>query len=115
MREIWKPIKGFKGYEVSNTGKVKRMARKVNFGFNRIGVLKEKVLEGTLNQQGYLVVCLRKNNRNHVKYIHRLVAEAFIPNPDHLSTVIHKDKCKTNNNATNLDWRIVGGLKWKEV
>lgn len=88
MQEIWKPVKGFEGlYEVSNLGRVRR---------NRI--LKPH------NTGRYLQACLCKNGKQSHVLIHRLVAEAFVENPNNLPEVNHKDEDIFNNAASNLEW-----------
>lgn len=96
--EIWRPVVGYEGlYEVSNMGRVRSL------NYNRTG--KVKVLKNVLQvRDGYLFVCLRKNGEQKIKKIHRLVAEAFIPNPDNLPQVNHKDEDKTNNCSWNLEF-----------
>ena len=97
MKEEWKDIKGFEGkYMVSNTGKVKSL------NYNKTG--KEKILEGVDYGYGYLYVVLYKDGKGKPCRINRLVAMAFIPNPDNLPEVNHKDKIRTNNNVENLEW-----------
>lgn len=89
--EVWKKIKGYETYEVSTTGRIRNIAS-------------GEVLKTPLNTWGYPSVTLcgmwgRKN-----KTVHRIVAEAFIPNPNNLPEVNHKDEDKTNNNVENLEW-----------
>ena len=99
MEEIWKDIDGYEGlYQVSNLGRVK------SFNYNRTG--KEMNLKpvNTCNGFGYLYVNLNKNGKTRLFYIHRLVAKAFLENPDHKSDVNHKDENKTNNCVENLEW-----------
>lgn len=97
MKEIWKDIEGFEGkYQVSNTGYVKSL------DFNHTG--KEKILKNKVNRQGYEYVTLYKNGKQYYPAIHRLVAEAFIPNPNELEQVNHIDGNKKNNVAENLEW-----------
>ena len=108
---MWKSIKGYKGiYEVSDSGKVKSLARTMKRkGSNGNSyTVKEKILKPALCD-GYCVVNLtNKNGNKRTKKIHRLVAEAFIPNPNNLSDVDHIDNCKTNNKLSNLQWLSSG-------
>ena len=97
MTENWKAIAGYEGlYEVSDLGRVKSLW----YG-------KEKILKPRETHGGYLHVCLCKDGKVEQPKIHRLVAEAFIPNPNNLETVNHKDEVKTNNVASNLEWMSV--------
>lgn len=97
MSEIWRDIEGYEGkYQVSNLGNVKSL----NYRYTG----KEGVLKAIKDCNGYLYVNLYKN-RNHKKYIiHRLVASAFIENPNCYPEVNHKDEVKTNNRVENLEW-----------
>lgn len=103
--EVWKPVAGYEGlYEVSNLGRVKTIARKVN-RINRGEVsVQETIMKPSTITRGYKLVGLRKNGVRKGCTIHRLVAEAFIPNPDDLPQVNHKDGNKANNSADNLEW-----------
>ena len=93
MEEIWKDKKDYEGhYQVSNFGRVKS----IKFG-------KEIILKQHINKGGYYYVCLLKNGKHKNYYVHRLVAEAFIDNPDNLPQVNHKDENKTNNSVDNLE------------
>lgn len=101
MTEVWKDVKGYEGlYQVSNLGRVKSLARILNDGRK----WKEKVLKLGKDKDGYLQVHLYKNGKPKMFKIYRLVAEAFIPNPDSLPCVNHKDEDKTNNTVENLEW-----------
>lgn len=97
--EVWKDVKGFEGlYEVSNQGRVRSIIRQVSDG----SVRPSKVL--TNRGTDYQSVDLWTNNVGHNKLVHRLVAEAFIPNPDSLPEVNHKDNNPKNNRVENLEW-----------
>ena len=106
MEEIWKPVKGFEGYyEVSNLGRVRSVDRIVyDTVRNRYRLLKGKVLTERDNGNGYKGVMFCKEHKLCQKYIHILVAEAFLDNPDHLPQVNHKDENKANNTVDNLEW-----------
>ena len=91
MIEIWKPIKGYETYSVSNFGRVKNNVR-------------DRMMKPIKNYANYLVVGLRNNRVTKIKRIHRLVAEAFIPNPCNKPEVNHLDEVKSNNSVENLEW-----------
>lgn len=95
--EIWKDVVGFEGiYQVSNLGNVKSLNyRKQGF---------EKLLTFKKHNKGYLQVQLRNNKINRTITVHRLVAEAFIPNPNNYTCINHKDENKQNNTVENLEW-----------
>ena len=96
MKELWKPIKGYEGlYEVSNLGEVRSFRRKGAKG----GILKPAE-----NRNGRLFVNLHLNNKGKVKKIHRLVAEAFVPNPEGKPEVNHIKGNPKNNHVDNLEW-----------
>lgn len=104
MKEQWKEIKGYEGiYEISNLGNVKSLKRivKGRWGNTKIS---SKILVPAKDKDGYSVVALCKNGGQKVSKIHRLVAEAFIPNPNNFIQINHKDENKTNNNVSNLEW-----------
>lgn len=100
MEEQWKPVKGYEGlYEVSNTGKVRSLKN------SRHNVRKEPLLKKQLlGSWGYPVVALCKDGKSIGTLVHRLVAEAFIPNPNGYDIINHKDEVKTNNLVENLEW-----------
>lgn len=91
--EIWRDIKNYEDYQVSNFGRVK------SFKFG-----KERILKPTSNTDGYLCVGLCKDGKMKTCKIHRLVAEAFVPNPKNLPEVDHIDTNKLNCRVENLRW-----------
>lgn len=99
MKEEWKEIKGFEGaYMISNTGKVLSIPRR--------GTKQRKpaLRALSLNHDGYVKVRLLYKGKDETARVHRLVAEAFIPNPEGKETVNHIDGNKENNNVDNLEW-----------
>lgn len=91
MEEIWKDIEGYEGlYQVSNMGRVRSLRRNI--------ILRQCITNG------YERIILYTNNIPKGYSVHRLVANAFIPNPDNLPQVNHKDENKTNNCVDNLEW-----------
>ncbi len=106
MEEIWKDINGYEGiYQVSNYGRVKSLDRFVNGSHNNLKPVKGKILKAEKTKWGYLQVSLCRAGLKHQRYkVHRLVADAFIPNPQNLPQVNHKDEDKTNNRLDNLEW-----------
>lgn len=104
-QEEWRDIKGFEGlYQVSNMGRVKSMSRSVRANTCGVRILPEKILREGESNSGYMLVVLCKEGKHHNKMVHRLVAEAFIPNPQNYAEVNHKDENKLNNNLNNLEW-----------
>ena len=104
--EVWKDIVGYEGlYQVSNLGRVKSLKRKVYAGRNRMRWQYERILSNNkTNGNGYIVVSLNKESKSKNKYVHRLVAEAFLENPNNYKYINHKDQNTFNNNANNLEF-----------
>ena len=104
--EEWKDIEGYEGrYQVSNTGKVKSLERTVwNSGRGYYRTVPEKILKAYPDRYGYLYVVLCKDGKDKKGKIHRLVAQAFLPNTSNLPDVNHKDENKQNNYVENLEW-----------
>ena len=114
--EVFKNIEGYEGlYAISNEGRVKSLARDVEWR-GTIRHQPERILKPIANNRGYLHVFLCKDGKVKTYYLHRLVASAFIENPDGLPQVNHKDECPTNNcvfvnedgsvnyEKSNLEW-----------
>lgn len=109
--EIWRDIAGYEGcYQVSNIGRVRSLDRYV---FTVGNPNKKRRIHGKIlnlsrrmsnGEPGYLYVNLSKNGDDKLYTVHRLVAEAFIPNPDNLPCINHKDEDKSNNRVSNLEW-----------
>lgn len=103
--EEWRDIEGYESlYKVSNLGRVKRLCyrgKNAEFDYGKPRVLRQKT-----TAKGYKSLQLCKNNEPIDFQVHRLVAEGFIDKPSNLEAnqVNHKDGCKTNNNAKNLEW-----------
>ena len=107
--EIWKDIEGYEGlYQVSNLGRVRSLDRLVEqnsrWGIQR-RIMKGRVMTLRPMAGGYVGVMFKVQGlKPKMMLVHRLVANAFIPNPENLDTVNHKDEDKTNNRVENLEW-----------
>lgn len=96
-QEQWKPIQEFNGeYEVSNLGRVRSMKRY----YGMVG----RIMPQTIQRTGYYAVTFHMNNKAYCRKVHRLVIEAFTPNPDSLPCINHIDGNKLNNHVSNLEW-----------
>lgn len=100
--EIWQALPGVPGIEISMFGDVRTLDRVVS-SENRTCFTKGRILKQQYNR-GYLIVSILVDGKYIKKRVNRLVAQTFIPNPDNLPEVNHKDCDKTNNNVDNLEW-----------
>lgn len=107
MKEIWKDVVNYEGlYQVSNKGRVKRIESVVKSCLkyhNGFKIVKEKLKDFCFVNKYYSVV-LCKNGKRKMFRVHRLVAQAFLPNPNNFEQVNHKDENKLNNCVENLEW-----------
>ena len=98
--EIWKDISGYEGlYQVNKSGDIKSVERIIDGK-----KINQRILKKSKDKQGYFIVHLWKNNKREIKGVRRLVADAFINNPENLPYVNHKNEIKTDNCAKNLEW-----------
>ena len=106
MEEIWKDIKNYEGiYQVSNMGRIKSVERyMLNRWGNGFKKWREKIKIQTLSKNGYYTVRLSNNGKDKGYSTHRLVAEAFVPNPENKPCVDHINTDRTDNRAENLRW-----------
>lgn len=96
-KQCWRDIEGYEGkYQVSNTGRV----RSLNYN----GTGKTKVLKPCISNMGYKLISLWKNGKGKSYLVHRLVAQAFLPNPNNYPMINHIDENKANNQVSNLEW-----------
>lgn len=104
--EIWKDIKGYEGlYQVSNLGRIKRLPKLLTRRDGRCIYYKEHMITCNVAKMGYYMFDLIKYGYGRKRvYLHRIVAEAFIPNPYNLPCINHKDENKLNNSIENLEW-----------
>jgi hypothetical protein len=104
-QEIWKEIPGYNGlYQVSNLGRVLSLDRTVTSRRGWSKFVKGRILKQSIHHYGYPVVSLLKGNHSKQYAVHVLVGRAFIPNPEVLPCINHKDENKSNNNVDNLEW-----------
>lgn len=105
MEEKWKSIYNYEGlYEISNIGNIRSCARYISCGRGEKQFRKSKILNPITTPKGYKRITISKDGEKKNFMIHRLVAQAFIPNPDNKPQINHIDGNKQNNNVTNLEW-----------
>lgn len=101
--EIWKSYPDIVGIEVSTMGRVRTLDR-VTSSERVTRFIKGRILKQRDNGNGYLKLDITIDGKQAMKYVHRLVAQTFIPNPDNLPQVNHRDCNRKNNNVENLEW-----------
>ena len=105
IKEIWKDVKGYEWiYKVSSYGRVKSLDRTVPQKDGKKKNIKGKILNPRKSKKGYLKAGLNLNGKEKLYSIHRLVAIAFIPNPENKTEVNHKNGIKTDNRSSELEW-----------
>jgi|LGVE01.1.fsa_nt_gb hypothetical protein len=104
MIEIWKNIKGYPNYQVSNMGKIKSLERYVNSKNGSRRIVREKTLKSNSYKKNYLTVKLSNNGNPKTFRLHNLVLEMFIPNPFNKPCGNHKNGKKWDNRVENLEW-----------
>ena len=105
MEEVWKDVVGYEGfYQVSNMGNVRSVTRTVKCADGSVRTWTGRPIKPDTKKNGYMQVMLRKPGIAKQRLVHRVVAEAFVPNHDGLPCVNHKDEKKKNNQADNLEW-----------
>lgn len=104
-QEIWKDIEGYEGYyQISNFGRVRSLDRTVLMRYNLPQRRKSQIIKPAKSGCGYLTYCLGKDRVRKTQKAHRLVAKAFLSNPNNLPDVNHKDFNRHNNRLENLEW-----------
>lgn len=105
QEEIWKDIVGYEGlYQVSNTGNIKSLSRLIPSGNGGYRISSDKLIRTTIDKYGYEKTCIGNwKNRKNI-FVHRIVCNAFIPNPENKQQVNHKNGIKTDNRVENLEW-----------
>ena len=102
--EVWKDIEGFEGlYQVSSRGRIKSLPR-IRTAPKGGEYIRNEVILKPFENKGYLYVLLHKEGKNYSRKVHRLVAQAFISNPDELPSINHLDYDRHNNTVENLEW-----------
>jgi hypothetical protein len=105
MKEQWRDIKNFEEYyQISNLGRIKSKDRYVRVGGGGKRLVKSKIIKPVRCMNGYYEASLSCNGKRTVRLLHRVVAEAFIDNPQGLPEVNHKDEDVSNNRVDNLEW-----------
>lgn len=103
MKEIWKDVNGFAGYQVSTLGRIRVVGITIPRGKHLV-TYREHVLKNFISRNGYVRVDFKRNGQKKRESVHRVVAMAFIPNPNGLPMVNHKNAIRHDNRLENLEW-----------
>jgi hypothetical protein len=102
---MWREIRGYQYYyEINEQGEVRSRDRFIHIGEGKFRFYKGRMMKIRINNRGYREVRLSISGRTRTHFLHRLLAEIFIPNPDNKPYVNHKNGCKTDNSIKNLEW-----------
>lgn len=105
MEEVWKDVLGYEGYyQVSNLGRYRSLDRHANVGGGGRRLVKGRIMKSVKCQNGYQEATFHVGGKRTARLLHRVVATAFIPNPENLPEINHKDEDITNNCVDNLEW-----------
>lgn len=109
MQEVWKDVAGYEGYyQVSNMGRVKGLDRYIRYSNGLERKVAGIVLKPNTDKDGYKTVTLTVSRKPKTYKVHRLVAQAFVENPNNYPVINHIDEDKSNNSAGNLEWCTIG-------
>ena len=104
MKEVWKDIPDLLNYQASNLGRIRSVEHYIKSNFKNCKQIKRKGRVLKQYKENYCSITINENGKIKKKLVHRLVASAFIPNPQNKPCINHKDGNKYNNNIDNLEW-----------
>lgn len=107
MEEVWKDIEGYEYYQVSNLGRIRSLDREIIHSNGKHYFYKGQILKCGYDTDGYCQVTIGSGKTRRTKKVHQIVAKHFIPNPDNLPCINHKNERKNDNRVDNLEWCTV--------